>query len=264
MTRARSIVTRAFALLAVVLATLLPKLAHAEIAVPAFERYVTDVAGKLTQQERDDLENRLSVYDKETGNQIAVLIVPSLDGEAIEDLAYRTFQKWKLGKKGKDNGVLIVLAMSERRFRIEVGKGLEGDLTDLESSIIIRDKVRPFTKAERWHDGLAAAIAAIEQKLSGKVYGPAPPKAPVEERRAHRNDPMGVFLAIALFVIFFGLILRAFRGGGRGGGGGGPFIFFGGGGFGGGGGGGGGGFGGGGFGGGGGGESGGGGASDDV
>jgi uncharacterized protein len=234
--------------------------------VPPYASFVTDLAHKLTPAERDDLELRLKAYhDAKDGHEIAVILVPTLDNETIEDFSYRVAQAWKLGKKGKDDGILVTVALAERRFRIEVGRGLEGDLTDVEASDIIREKVRPFTKAERWHDGIAAAIGEIELKLSGRIYGPAPPDPPRVSPPAQHEDSAGSVLAFLLVMIFLFLLVRAFRGGGRGGGP--PIIFMGGGGFGGGwggGGGGGSGGGGGGFSGGGGGSFGGGGASGDV
>ncbi|MEO7092187.1 MAG: TPM domain-containing protein, partial [Polyangiales bacterium] len=230
--RKRSPFVALTSLLLLVWLLLVPRQARADEPVPAFESYVTDLAHKLTQEERDDLELRLKAYDEAPdGHQIAVIIVHTLDNEPIEDFSYRVAQAWKLGKKGKDDGILISIALVERRFRIEVGKGLEGDLTDLESSDIIRDKVRPFTKAERWHDGIAAAIAEIELKVSGRVYGPRAPAPPRVTTDPQREGSGGSFLSVLLILIVVFLLLRAFRGGGRGGG---PPIIFGGGGFGGG------------------------------
>jgi uncharacterized protein len=231
--------------------------------IPKFEYRVVDEAGLLSIDERDELEKRLLAYEKATGHQIAVLTVKDLGDDDLEDFSYRVARAWKLGQKDKDDGVLVTLVKNEqmRRARIEVGKGLEGDLTDLESDQILVQKMRPFTQQGRYYDGLWSAVAAIELKLSGKVYGPDPAQVPHGARRG--NDVIGSFFAIALIALVIFLFFMS-----RGGGGGGPFIWFGGGGgF------GGGGFGGGGFGGGGGGWSGpsggggdfgGGGASDDV
>lgn len=202
-------------------------LARAEVPIPKFDQRCKDLAGVLSEDERLDLDRRLVAYEKATGNQIAILIIKSLEGEPLEDFSFRVAKAWKLGGEEKDNGVLITTAIKERRVRIEVGKGLEGDLTDLESSLIIRDKMRPFTQKERWHDGLASALAAIETKLSGKAYGPTPEMP--RTSRARGNDVQGYFFTgIFLLVVVF-IVLRAIRGGGRGGGGP-PIIFFGGGG----------------------------------
>lgn len=234
--------------------------AQADVPVPKFDQRCKDLAKIMSEEERVDLDRRLVAYEQATGNQIAILVIKSLEGEPIEDYAFRVFKEWKLGDEQKDNGILIVAAIKERRLRFEIGKGLEGDLTDLEASLIIREQMRPFTKQERWHEAFQAGLAAIEKKLSGKVYGPVPERP--RETASHRGtDYQGYFLTAIFLLVFVIVILRALKGGGRGGGGGGPpIIFFGGGGWGGGGGGGGG------YGGpmGGGGESGGGGASEDV
>jgi uncharacterized protein len=226
-------------------------------SIPKSDHLVVDEAGLLSAEERDELERRLLAYDKATGHQIAVLTVADLGDDNLEDFSYRVARAWKLGQEGKDDGVLVTLVRNEkmRRARIEVGKGLEGDLTDLESDQILVQKMRPFTQQGKYYEGLWAAVAAIEMKLSGKVYGPEPEPVPQAARRG--NETVGTVFAIALIALVVFLFIMSRNGGG--GGGGGPFIIFGGGG---------GGFGGGGGGwsgpSGGGGDFGGGGASDDV
>jgi len=246
--------------LSVLAGLFLPTFALADVPIPKFDQRCKDVAGVLTPDEREELDRRLVAYEQASGHQIAIVTIKSLDGEPIEDFSFRVAKAWKLGHEGKDDGILLVLARAERRVRIEIGKGLEGDLTDLEASLIIREKMRPFTKDDRWREALQAALGAIEQKLSGKVYGPVPERPKTTASRG--TDVQGWGLAIIFVLVFVIVVWRASRGGGRGGGGGPPFIFFGGGG----GWGGGGGGGGGGYGppSGGGGDFGGGGASDDV
>ncbi len=225
--RGAGLLARLLAACALLVAVLfVPARASAAIQVPPFEHWCTDLGGVLSDSERADLEARLRAYDKATGNTIVVVIVPSLDGEAEEDVAYRFGKTWKLGKKGKDNGVVVLFAHAERRVRVEVGKGLEGDLTDLEANDIVTQRIAPITKGrqDRWHDGLVAAVNAIETKLSGHVYaadGTATRADPRTERRS--SDAQGVIATIFLLIIFAFLILRAIinrGGGGRGGGGG--------------------------------------------
>lgn len=103
----------------------------APFVVPKLEGRVTDLAGKLTTSERAAIENDLAAFDRATTNEIAVLVLPSLLGHSIEDAAYATANAWKLGKRGADNGVLLVIAVAERRVRIETGRGIGGALTDL-------------------------------------------------------------------------------------------------------------------------------------
>lgn len=219
------IAARLLAAFALLVAVLFPARAAAEIKVPPFEHWCTDLAGLLTDAERADLEARLRAYDKATGNTIAVVIVPSLDGEAEEDVAYRFGKTWKLGQKGKDNGVVVLLAHQERRVRIEVGKGLEGDLTDLEANDIVTQRIAPITKGrqDRWHAGLVASVNALETKLSGRVYAADGTATRADPRReGHKKDTVGSIASLVLFGIVGFLILRAIskRGGGGGGGGG--------------------------------------------
>ena len=107
--------------------------------VPPLKRHVTDLAGILTPSELNRLEENLIAFENETSNQIAVLIINSLEGEPIEQYSIRVADQWKLGTADRDNGVLLLIAVQDRQMRIEVGYGLEGVLTDLISSQIIRN-----------------------------------------------------------------------------------------------------------------------------
>src|SRR5262245_9134324 len=100
--------------------------------------FVVDTAGKLSASDIDALDRKLRAIKQAGGPSIAALVTGSLEGESIDDVGYETARVWKVGEKGADNGVLIVIAPNERKVRIEVAKGNEGDLTDLESNDIIR------------------------------------------------------------------------------------------------------------------------------
>ena len=154
-----------------------PALAYAP---PPIQGHVTDLAGKLSASEKADLEQRLEGENQSSGAELAVLIVPSLQGETIEDVTYATFNAWKLGKQGKDNGVLLAIAVAERRVRIETGKGVEGQLTDLQTQDIIQQRIGPALKEDRFYDGVRAGMEAIAADVSGR---PLPPP---------RNMPPGV------------------------------------------------------------------------
>jgi len=213
---------------------------------PAIDGPITDPSHKLSDDDKQALAQKLLDYKNRTTNEVAYFIAPSLNGEDIEDVGYDTGQAWQLGAKGKDNGVLVVLAPNERRMRIEVGKGLEGDLTDLQTQQIIQQIIGPHLKQNDFRGAIDQSADAIIAALGDAAAQPGGHRA-----KAEAADPVStiVFVLIIVFVIYLAIKLR---GGGRGGGGGGPF-WFGGGGFGGGFDGGGGGFGG--FGGGGGGGS---------
>jgi uncharacterized protein len=102
---------------------------------------VVDTAGALTASEREALDSKLDQVRLQTGLAVVVFYPGSLDGENVEDVAYQAFNQWGVGQKGKDNGVLLVLAKNERKVRIETGKGVGGELTDIQSG-------RAFS--ERW------------------------------------------------------------------------------------------------------------------
>jgi len=229
--------------------------------------YVSDFANVVDASARQRLEQYCASLEQTTGVQLAIVTVPSLDGEPVDQFANDLFRKWGIGQKGKDNGALLLVAIGDRRTRLELGYGLEPAITDGLAGDVPRS-MQPYLRAERYGDALLEAANEIGTRISqAKNAIPAvPAPSPRERRRPQGGFPIGVIL---FFVVL--LVAGLARGGrGRGGGGFGGFLtgmilgnLMGGRGFGGGGGGGFGGFdsGGGGFGGFGGGDSGGGGAS---
>jgi len=135
--------------------------------VPFLSGRITDNAEILSQTMRRSLTDLLKAHEDSTGNQIAVLTVSTLGGESIEEYATAVFDAWKLGQKGKDNGVLIIVAPSERRMRIEVGYGLEAKLTDLLAGRIIRNIVAPRFKAGDYDGGVEEGVKAVITALEG-------------------------------------------------------------------------------------------------
>jgi uncharacterized protein len=142
--------------------------------VPALQGRVTDEAGVLSQGEIQQLDRRLAAYEQATGRQLAVLVVRSLEGDPLEDFSIRVVEAWKLGRKGQDDGILVLLAMDEQKARIEVGYGLEGEVTDLVSARIIHDVMRPYLRQDR--PG-AALIAGVDALVAVAGPGGAPPEA---------------------------------------------------------------------------------------
>jgi uncharacterized protein len=129
--------------------------------VPYLTGRVTDNAEILSEPMRKTLTERLKVHESRTGNQIAVLTIASLEGESIEGYAETVFKEWKLGQKGKDNGILVIVAPQDRRMRIEVGYGLEGTLPDSLAGSIIRNAMTPKFKAGDYNGGIEAGVSAI-------------------------------------------------------------------------------------------------------
>lgn len=136
--------------------------------VPRLTGPVNDYAEVLSPDDEKKLTGFLLGQERKTTNQIVILTVKSLDGNTIEDFAVKVFEKWKLGQKGKDNGVLLVLATTERKMRIEVGHGLEGVLPDVIASRIIREEMTPKFKAKDFAGGFMEAAIAIDKAIKGE------------------------------------------------------------------------------------------------
>jgi len=129
--------------------------------VPQYSGYVNDYAHLLNDAQRNELEQRVRRNENAGGWQIAVVTVPDLQGESIEQFANDLFQKWGIGRKETDDGVLLIESMNPRKVRIEVGRGNEGDLTDALSSRIIRNVIVPHLKVGDNYTGLSEGVNAI-------------------------------------------------------------------------------------------------------
>jgi uncharacterized protein len=172
------------------------------LEVPHYKGYVNDYADMISPQIEAKLERALQSFDLTDSTQVAVLTINSLEGDSIEEFSIRTVDKWKVGQKGKDNGVLLLVSQKDRKIRIEVGRGLEPVLTDLLSGRIIDTVLTPYFKAGRLNEGFEAGIAAIIQATRGEF------KATAGSRRGRRHDE-----ASPLFkFLFFGIVLVAFLG----------------------------------------------------
>jgi len=136
--------------------------------VPYLTGRVVDDADILKPATRERIAAMAKEHEDKTTDQIVVLTMPTLGGESVEEFASRVFAAWKLGQKGKDNGVLVVVAPQDRRMRIEVGYGLEGTLTDVAASRIIRNVMTPAFKNGDFDRGVAEGVAAIVAQLEGQ------------------------------------------------------------------------------------------------
>jgi len=217
--------------------------------VPEHSSPVVDLAGVLSRSDQAKIAASLLQFQQTYGPQLQVLVIPSLEDETIEGYSIKVVDKWKLGAKGKDNGVLLLVATESRKVRIEVGRGLEGDLPDITAGRIIRSGIIPFFKQGQTGAGILVGLGMIAESVGGKLENVPAPRLRKEKRS---TGSLGYLLFIGLFLIgpLFGrrrrggvgsavlsaLLMGAAMSGGRHGGGGGGG--FGGGGFGGGGGGG--------------------------
>lgn len=182
------------------------------------DNYVNDYAHMLSGNTIALLNEKLKTFDKKTTNQIVVVTFPSLDGENLEEVTTRLEDRWKIGSKAHDNGVLLVIFKKEHKARIEVGYGLEGNLTDAMAGIIIREELTPYFRKGHYDAGVVVAINAIMQATQG-AYKPE-----------KQDDNVGAFilLFLTIYVIFVyfnrnnngsggGFWLGGGRSGGRGG-----------------------------------------------
>lgn len=140
--------------------------------------FVADYAQVLSNEQLSALETKLEVYEKNTTNEIAVVTVISLDGDTIENLAQEIFTTWGIGKKDKDNGVLMLISTSDRKMRIHTGYGVEGDLTDLGTSYIQQEVILPAFKTGDYYSGINNGVDKIIQALGGEAIVPDNYSAP--------------------------------------------------------------------------------------
>ncbi len=142
--------------------------------------YVNDYANLLSDTARGKLENELAAFEKETSNQVVVAIFPSLEGGSLEDFSIRLAEKWKLGTKDKDNGVILLIFKEDRAVRIEVGYGLEGALPDAVASLIIQNEIVPAFRAGDYDQGVLSAVSSIIQATKGE-YKALPTKDKIKD-----------------------------------------------------------------------------------
>jgi uncharacterized protein len=202
---------RARALLAGLGVALLVLPARAQsIQIPRGSGWVNDTANVLPQAVRSELEQRLAAFEQKNGHEIALLTVPTTSGQPIERYALEVARAWKLGKPGKNDGALLVVAVQDRKLRIEVGRGLEGELTDLYSSRIIREVIVPRLKQGDMPGGIRAGVEAMIAVAGGAGETALPP--------ARDSDGVGAGIGVLLFVVFLvvAIVLRRIGGGGGG------------------------------------------------
>ncbi|HLC27592.1 MAG TPA: TPM domain-containing protein, partial [bacterium] len=158
-------------------------------------RRISDFTGTLTPSQQASLDAKLQEFEEKTSNQIAVLLIPYLEGASLEDYSIRVAEKWKMGQKGKDNGVILLVSMADRKVRIEVGYGLEGALPDSVTGAIIRQELAPAFRQGDFYGGISRTLDAIMAATRGEYK--------TQVRRGF--GPLGGRGLIGL--LFFGAIL---------------------------------------------------------
>jgi len=181
--------------------------AAAEVAVPPLHARVTDLTGTLQPEQQAALEQTLQTFENRKGSQIAVLIVPTTQPETIEQYAIRVAEAWKLGRKGVDDGVLLLIARNDRKLRIEVGYGLEGAIPDAVAKRIVSEIITPYFKQEDYFGGIRAGVDRIIRVVEGE---PLPEK---ESSRSKDEGGSGDWLAIGfVLAVVVGGAMRALLG----------------------------------------------------
>lgn len=188
---------------------LLPALGLAA-EVPQLRSYVNDYAHLLSPDATARLEQELTSFESSDSTQIVVLTVPSLEGQPLEDYSIKVVEQWQVGQKGKDNGALLLVAAQERKVRIEVGRGLEGKLTDLMSGRIIRNEITPALKKGDFDAGIAAGVHAIMATVRGEYQADQPRDLRHGKRGANPIFTLLIFVLVAC--VFMGGISRILGG----------------------------------------------------
>ena len=174
--------------------------------VPYLASRVNDTAGMIPGDGRERLESRLAAFEQKTGTQVAVLTIDTLDGDVLEDYSMRVVETWKLGRKGKDDGILLLIVKNDRKMRIEVGYGLEGTLTDAQSRRILDGVIRPQFRAGKFGEGVEAGTEAILATLEGKEPAIAEPAAGLDSGFTSLGARLAGLLVFVLVVGVFSLV----------------------------------------------------------
>ena len=149
-----------------------PAYTAAEIAVPPLKARVTDLTATLTSDQRAALEQKLAAMEARKGSQVAVLLVPTTLPETVEQYAIRVFDQWKLGRKGMDDGVLLLVAKNDRKLRIEVGYGLEGAIPDAIARRVMDEDIVPLFKRGNFYGGISAGTDRVSKLIEGESMPP--------------------------------------------------------------------------------------------
>jgi uncharacterized protein len=198
--------------IALSIALLLSAASLSALEAPEMAGPVNDLAGIMTTESRQSLTEYLSAVNSQTGVQVGVLTVPSLEGDSIEAFSMRTAEKWKLGQKGKDNGALLVVAAQDKALRIEVGYGLESELTDMKCGLIIRSVITPAFRGGDYSKGITEGVRNIVGIATGNAEIVSDKVLKPEPSSDSSSQVTSVFF-IVIFIVFLLLGLRRRRSG---------------------------------------------------
>ena len=192
-----AVMSAGFSLLLSFLACLPLVSARGEVAIPPLTSRVTDLTNTLTADQRAGLEAKLAAFEAAKGSQIAVLVVPTTQPEAIEQYSIRVVEQWKLGRKGVDDGALLLVAKDDRKMRLEVGRGLEGVVPDAVAKRITADIIAPYFKKGDFAGGITAGVERLIKVVEGEPL-PEP---------AGKSQPSSPDLLDFVYIVVFGLVI---------------------------------------------------------
>lgn len=175
-----------------------------QVAIPALAARVTDLTNTLSAEQQSALESRLAQFEQQEGSQMAILLVPSTRPEEIEQYSIRVVDEWKLGRKGVDDGILILVAKNDREMRIEVGYGLEGVIPDAIANRIIEETMVPYFRKGDFYGGLSVAVEQLASLVAGE---------PLPASQVRSASPWeGMLPALLIGGLIVGAILRSIFG----------------------------------------------------
>ncbi|MFZ4712334.1 MAG: TPM domain-containing protein [Bacteriovoracaceae bacterium] len=193
----------------IILFSFLVSLANAKsLEIPALTGPVVDQGRLYSDSQKAELASLLQQLQDKGGPQFQILTIPTLEDEPIENYSIRVVEAWKLGDKKKGNGLMLIIAVNDRKMRIEVGQGIEGEITDFDSSHFISDYLKPAFKQGQYFEGTGAVVLKVAEKFQITL------STSIEPRRQRGNGKTSIFNLIIMLIIFVLYIIS--RGGGSG------------------------------------------------
>jgi uncharacterized protein len=182
------------------------------VPIPPLTARVTDLTGTLTPQQKSSLEQTLAEFEQRKGSQIAVLMLPSTKPEAIEQYGIRVAEQWKIGRKGTDDGLILIVAKDDHRVRFEVGRGLEGAIPDISAGRIIREIIAPHFLTGDFYAGINDGVHSAIGLIDGEALPPPPSRQQRGSSRHGGDNNFGALVAIGFILVFVvgGVLVRLF------------------------------------------------------
>jgi uncharacterized protein len=193
---------RFFGILALVFASVAG--AADTVAVPSLKARVTDLTGTLDAAQLASLEAELRAFEQKKGSQVAVLMLPSTQPEAIEQYSMRVAESWKIGRAKVDDGVILIIAKNDQRLRIEVGYGLEGAIPDVVAKRVIREVIAPHLLANDFYGGIRDGTRTLMKLIEGEKLPPA-----AQSQTSTVDDYQSLFVVLLIVVVVAGGVLKA-------------------------------------------------------